>query len=1207
MAITLRSTKNAALSYNEMDINLTSFYYSSSITDSSIELYSLTTGSFTGVTHVISLANFVSSSDQLTGSLDNLYLLKLNNDVVSGSQQIIDLLQNQNITGSNISASGDLFGNNITIYTNADIKGNTTITGSLTVNGDTTLQSASIDTLTVSNVSSNLTPTGDYDLGSATNKYTNAFIVSASIDNIELPGSGILSGSQITSPEQGKLSFLTNLFETAVTLNSLTTASSPIFEAISASGISSSGELTVDGITNLNSNLIISGNILPETNTYDLGSTTQRWRDLYLSGSSIYLGDKIISEDIWSEISGSVINKTLISQSAQIADNISGSLGPNASLIRSLTATGISGSLGTNASLIRTLTATGISGSLGTNASLIRTLTATGISGSLGVNASDIRSLTKSSVSGSLGVNAALIRTLTAQGISGSFSNASSSFSTRVSDNEGVIAGLTSVTGSYLLNTSDTLDGDLTVTGKITAQEFHTELVSSSIIFKSGSTNFGDDQADKHRFTGSLEISGSLVLSGSSLGFYNLPGTSDSATFLVIQNDGTVETRVVTELDGVSSLGQYATTDFNDNITHSGTATYSSATFKLSGIAGSGTASDIVVKEADGTLRTRTDLSLTGPAGPTGPTGPGGPTGPKGPIGPTGPKGPIGPTGSKGQTGSKGPEGPAGPKGPEGPAGPKGQKGAGGPKGPEGPTGPTGPGGPKGPEGPTGPIGPTGPSGPKGQKGQTGTKGPEGPAGPKGQKGAEGPTGPEGPKGQKGAVGPTGPGGPKGPEGPTGPKGPQGDKGQKGTTGTTGEYGAGTRFAFDTSTNTATDPGSGDFRLNNSTYASVTQISISDFTTDSVNIVELYTTAIDNVSGTPKAILHIYGTDNNNTIDRSEYIIFQINTVADQTNYIQLNGSVLQSGGTFAASDKCFFELSINGDKGQTGAGGPTGPSGPKGQKGAEGPTGPGGPKGPEGPGGPKGPEGPGGPKGPEGPTGPIGPTGPQGPKGQKGQTGTKGPIGPTGTKGPIGPTGTKGPIGPTGPQGPKGQKGAEGPTGPGGPKGPEGPGGPKGPEGPGGPKGPIGPTGPKGPIGPTGPAGGFTTDSDAQVNSLGVGTAASTTTGEIRATADIVAFYSSDERLKQDITDIEGALDKVRAIRGVNFNWKELSEEEEKNIHSHKGYDIGVIAQEIQKQFPELVHERVNGYLSVDYVKLTAVLIQAIKELANKVDTISE
>ena len=68
--------------------------------------------------------------------------------------------------------------------------------------------------------------------------------------------------------------------------------------------------------------------------------------------------------------------------SSSFAAVISGSLGPNASLIRSLTATGVSGSLGPNASLIRSLTATGVSGSLGPNASLIRSLTASTISGS---------------------------------------------------------------------------------------------------------------------------------------------------------------------------------------------------------------------------------------------------------------------------------------------------------------------------------------------------------------------------------------------------------------------------------------------------------------------------------------------------------------------------------------------------------------------------------------------------------------------------------------------------------------------------------------------------------------------------------------------------------------------------------------------------------------------------------------------------------
>lgn len=135
----------------------------------------------------------------------------------------------------------------------------------------------------------------------------------------------------------------------------------------------------------------------------------------------------------------------------------------------------------------------------------------------------------------------------------------------------------------------------------------------------------------------------------------------------------------------------------------------------------------------------------------------------------------------------------------------------------------------------------------------------------------------------------------------------------------------------------------------------------------------------------------------------------------------------------------------------------------------------------------------------------------------------------------------------------------------------------------------------------------GLQTSDDVQFNSLGVGTAGSTTTGEIRATNDITAFYSSDERLKENIVDLEGALDKVKAMRGVTFDWKELTEEERKTIHSHEGHDLGVIAQEVQAVYPELVHQRDHGYLSVDYVKLTAVLIQAVKELSAKVDELSK
>ena len=125
----------------------------------------------------------------------------------------------------------------------------------------------------------------------------------------------------------------------------------------------------------------------------------------------------------------------------------------------------------------------------------------------------------------------------------------------------------------------------------------------------------------------------------------------------------------------------------------------------------------------------------------------------------------------------------------------------------------------------------------------------------------------------------------------------------------------------------------------------------------------------------------------------------------------------------------------------------------------------------------------------------------------------------------------------------------------------------------------------------------------DVQADSIGIGTAASGTTGEIRATGDITAFYSSDERLKENFTPLAGALDKVKAIGGYEFDWKEGIED----IVSKKGHDIGVKAQELQAQYPDLVHERDNGYLAVDYIKLNAVLIEAVKELAAKVEELSK
>ena len=85
----------------------------------------------------------------------------------------------------------------------------------------------------------------------------------------------------------------------------------------------------------------------------------------------------------------------------------------------------------------------------------------------------------------------------------------------------------------------------------------------------------------------------------------------------------------------------------------------------------------------------------------------------------------------------------------------------------------------------------------------------------------------------------------------------------------------------------------------------------------------------------------------------------------------------------------------------------------------------------------------------------------------------------------------------------------------------------------------------------------------------------------------DVTAF--SDERLKDDIETIENALDKVKEMRGVTF--------------TREGKEgTGVIAQEMQKVMPEVVHDK-GEYMSVAYGNLVGVLIEAIKELEKKVE----
>jgi len=100
--------------------------------------------------------------------------------------------------------------------------------------------------------------------------------------------------------------------------------------------------------------------------------------------------------------------------------------------------------------------------------------------------------------------------------------------------------------------------------------------------------------------------------------------------------------------------------------------------------------------------------------------------------------------------------------------------------------------------------------------------------------------------------------------------------------------------------------------------------------------------------------------------------------------------------------------------------------------------------------------------------------------------------------------------------------------------------------------------------------------------------------------TGDIVAYLQSDLRLKNNINPIADALNKVKSISGNTFEWNENS--------NHEGQDTGVIAQEIEELgLPGLIQERDNGYLAVRYEKLVPLLIEAIKELSDKVDSLEE
>jgi hypothetical protein len=113
--------------------------------------------------------------------------------------------------------------------------------------------------------------------------------------------------------------------------------------------------------------------------------------------------------------------------------------------------------------------------------------------------------------------------------------------------------------------------------------------------------------------------------------------------------------------------------------------------------------------------------------------------------------------------------------------------------------------------------------------------------------------------------------------------------------------------------------------------------------------------------------------------------------------------------------------------------------------------------------------------------------------------------------------------------------------------------------------------------------------------------------TGALTAGGNITAFFSSDERLKENVVNISNPLEKLALLNGVTFDWKDSYIESQGGLDAMfvRKNDVGIIAQDLEKVLPQLVAERSDGYKAVKYDRIVALLIEAVKELKAEVDSL--
>ena len=178
----------------------------------------------------------------------------------------------------------------------------------------------------------------------------------------------------------------------------------------------------------------------------------------------------------------------------------------------------------------------------------------------ISANSASISSLEK--VSGSYANSASFASNISANSasigslnsVSGSYAN-SASFASDISTNSSSIGSLNAVSSSYLLNTTDTLTGDLTVTGNIIATTLNVQDVTASVVYSSGSNIFGSSSIDTQQFTGSILTSGSIEVNGDKFTVSGATGDTIVAGKVMLGSGTPVRKLELKTITGARNLG----------------------------------------------------------------------------------------------------------------------------------------------------------------------------------------------------------------------------------------------------------------------------------------------------------------------------------------------------------------------------------------------------------------------------------------------------------------------------------------------------------------------------------------------------------------------------------------------------------------------------------------------------------------------------